>query len=104
MIEKKSGGLERLKHAREISGLLILGYVLGDADGADLVEARINGEVAEVQHLDSALLAQSPLRDALLGVVRLRGAQSDAGRVDTVVLRGVHHQSAPTATDLEQAL
>src|SRR4029077_20252327 len=78
VIEKKPRGLERLKCAREIRRLLILGDVLGDADGADFVEARINGQIAEVHHLDSAPVAQSSLRDVLLGIVRLCGAQSDA--------------------------
>src|SRR5207247_7768265 len=65
------------------------------------VEARINGEIAEVHHLDLAPVTQSLRCDCLLGENRLRGAQSDASRFHTVVLRGVHRQSAPAATNIE---
>src|SRR5207247_2389477 len=68
------------------------------------VEARINGEIAEVHHLDLAPVTQSLRCDCLLGENRLRGAQSDASRFHTVVLRGVHRQSAPAATNIEQTI
>ena len=104
MIQEKTARLKRSVNSREIVSLLVLGHVLRHTNRADFVEPRANTEIAEIQHLDLAPMAQSALRNSFLGENRLRGAQSDAGRFHTIVLRGVYHQCTPPATDIEQAI
>jgi len=70
----------------------------------DLVVGPGRVQVAVVAILNPRPLGHPRPRDPLPRVVHLRLAQVDPGGVDSVVLRGVDHQPAPPAADVQQAL
>src|SRR5262245_13644005 len=78
--------------------------VLDHPDAGDLVEARLALELAEVANLDAAPVGEAFARDALARERRLLLAQRDAERANAVRPRGVNHERAPAASDVEQVV
>ena len=77
--------------------------VLHHPDRCDRVEA-LAGEVAVVREPDLHALVEAGCADALARERGLRGGRGDADRAHAMVARGVQHERAPAAADVEHAL
>src|SRR5439155_18920575 len=97
-------GLEQPVHAGEVGGVVLDADVLDDADGGDLVEADIRGQIAVVEMVDARAAVEPGAVDRRLRPFRLRARQRDAVRLDAVALRGPHDQAAPATADVEEPL
>src|SRR5258708_11954946 len=78
--------------------------VLRRADGGDLVEWLGSGQITDVAPLDAASIAQPSFLDAVARPFRLGLAEGDAECLHAIVFDGELHQSAPAASDIEEAL
>jgi hypothetical protein len=101
VVEQPPAGLQLAEQEREVGREVLLADVLGQADGADRVEAGL-GHVAVVQvpHLGQA--RQALALDGGLAPGGLLRGQRDAEGLDAVLPRGVHHHAAPAAADVQQ--
>ncbi len=78
--------------------------MLDDADGGDLVVARVDGQIAEVAVLHQAAPGEPLPRDARGGELGLGPRQRHPVRADAVVLGGPDGEAPPPAADVEQGL
>src|SRR2546423_11630222 len=78
--------------------------VLDHPDAGDLVVAVATGERAVISDRHPATIAEAGLLDSLAREHCLILAECDARSIDSVVLRCVHDQCAPSAPDVEETL
>src|SRR6185312_5734657 len=74
------------------------------ADADQLVELAELVGITIVEQAHFATGRESSIADSFLRQLKLMLAQRDPRRLRSIVLGGVHNQSAPSAADIEQAL
>ena len=78
--------------------------VFQQADGGDAVETVGFANFPIIAEADLAAVLKAGLADASIGPLGLGRRNGDSHRLDAVMTSGVKDQTAPAATEIEQAL
>jgi hypothetical protein len=104
MMEKLTAGTEPLERSDKIVAKVFFRNMFGGTDTGDAIKGFSGAKLEKIFDFDAALACQTRGANALAPHFRLMRAEGESKSLDAIIRRGVHHQRAPAASHIEQAL
>lgn len=104
MIQENSTRPKEVPGAPEVFRQEILANVLKHADANQLIELKRQVQITVIADFHFTAIGDASVTEAITRIFRLGNAECDSKYVCTIVLRGVNHQTAPAATEVQQTV